>query len=440
MAAKRSKTRSFPTAWTKGVPGLPIPLDLAHQFLAAVTGVPSRSNTTNLESAQLMFVNHVHTEALQFPQVVLSRVVKKDIDGTAVTVPIFELAVKIAQLLHVQEQPSIDSIAAELSVTQSTPATPDDDTRQLIFCILGWIIPLYIPISPSDTETSNGFRVDSQGSSRFSTLLLPMSFADRPIVEIVQSLGYSLLPVKEPAETRVEYWDIAIEQVARSFAVSVLNANILDRVGNVEICWVDTIASHLDFDLVHKKLYLYRLPSYCEIGQFKNSALAKFVDDYYDEFTRPDAFSTQALLREILLSFRLIFGDNSDSRSFYRKRAKIDAEKNGSLDPILDQLCGKRPSVSNPGEDWLPSQTTESYEKQDTFPLLTPRLNVLQKYILRQQPSRWRSLWDDRRDLTRWYTVWVVAIFGVLSVFLSIVQIILGAIQVSLGYQSLKSG
>jgi hypothetical protein len=84
------------------------------------------------------------------------------------------------------------------------------------------------------------------------------------------------------------------------------------------------------------------------------------------------------------------------------------------------------------------SSITESYEKRDAFPLLTDRLNSVQRFILRQQPNRWKALWNDTRDLTRWYTLWAVAIFGTISILLSVIQVGIGVAQIFAAYQGLK--
>jgi hypothetical protein len=48
------------------------------------------------------------------------------------------------------------------------------------------------------------------------------------------------------------------------------------------------------------------------------------------------------------------------------------------------------------------------------------------------------SLWRDRRDLQRWYTIWAVLIIGGISVLLAIAQIWLSAAQVGIAAEALK--
>ena len=79
-------------------------------------------------------------------------------------------------------------------------------------------------------------------------------------------------------------------------------------------------------------------------------------------------------------------------------------------DQFLEQICGQsRNNIRKlPSYLWPAScrsvvdeklQEEDTYSSQDDFPLLGQRLAKLQEYNLRQQPSRLRDLWRDRRAL-----------------------------------------
>lgn len=74
-------------------------------------------------------------------------------------------------------------------------------------------------------------------------------------------------------------------------------------------------------------------------------------------------------------------------------------------------------------------QEQSSYSSQDDFPLLGQRLAKLQEFTLRQQPSKLRDLWRDRRNPLQWYTFWAVLIFGGWSLLLGLLQLVVGIAQ-----------
>ena len=78
----------------------------------------------------------------------------------------------------------------------------------------------------------------------------------------------------------------------------------------------------------------------------------------------------------------------------------------------------------------------ETYDANSNFPILSERLKVIQDYIEGIQPSRFSSLWRDRRDLRLWYTVWVVVIIGGISIVLAFISILLAGAQVAIALKS----
>lgn len=64
-------------------------------------------------------------------------------------------------------------------------------------------------------------------------------------------------------------------------------------------------------------------------------------------------FTTQDWMKEILLSFHLLFRDDKRSRTYYRRTARhgaamTDMDGNRLVDPTLDLLCGFYPSSCDP--------------------------------------------------------------------------------------------
>lgn len=145
------------------------------------------------------------------------------------------------------------------------------------------------------------------------------------------------------------------------------------------------------------------------------------MDDYYDEYSKPDTFSVTDYLREVRTSYRLLFGDESGAYELFKEIVGESHHQIGFVDPCLDELCRGDSGAVN---------SATSYSITDNFPILGDRLAQLQSFVERQDPGTLSTLWHDRRDLYRWYTIWSVIYIGGLSILLSIVQIGLAAAQV----------
>lgn len=101
------------------------------------------------------------------------------------------------------------------------------------------------------------------------------SNANLPICEVIQEFG-PLLPMKRDSSIDVPG---SVDPVfsKESVYVSLLNAKTLNQIGGIEIVWVDHLSSHLVFDPETMKVFLFRLPSFCDINRFQRSALAMSV-------------------------------------------------------------------------------------------------------------------------------------------------------------------
>ncbi|KEZ45513.1 hypothetical protein SAPIO_CDS1837 [Scedosporium apiospermum] len=209
---------------------------------------------------------------------------------------------------------------------------------------------------------------------------------------------------------------------------SSLNYFTLHKIGHVRIEWVNTLIDHLRFDRITKELF-------------------PVPGDVFADSPRDDPAT---VYREVLLSYRLLFGQSSRSRDLARGLL-AEAGKKGQDDPFLYAICtanlsrsvwqrfckfGTRssslpPSIFPPYILDVDGSILESdtYSARHDFPVFGNRLLVLQRYSLRQQPSRVRDLWRDRRNPLQWYTFWAVLWVGGLSLILSAVQVGLAAGQ-----------
>ncbi|KAH6722979.1 hypothetical protein BKA61DRAFT_3382 [Leptodontidium sp. MPI-SDFR-AT-0119] len=161
----------------------------------------------------------------------------------------------------------------------------------------------------------------------------------------------------------------------------------------------------------------------------------------------PDAAQiTGSIHREILLSYRLLFGQSSKSRVLLSKILIQHKRSYQRVDPFLITLCAplfksnffiQRRNVDLPSNIFPVSNLdvnndfmeSETHSARDDFPTFGPHLLALQRYNLRQQPSRVRYLWRDRRNPLQWYTFWAVLWVGGITIILGLLQIFKSAAQ-----------
>lgn len=139
-------------------------------------------------------------------------------------------------------------------------------------------------------------------------------------------------------------------------------------------------------------------------------------------------------LEEVLETYSVLFGNDERSKKLYRRLERVRATeaRGGLADPILDGLCG----IGLESKDKELSRKHAITEAD--FPVLWQRLQHLQEYILKEEPWDVKTLWQDRRDLLRWYTLWAVIILGLVGIILALVQVALSAAQVAVAIQSLQ--
>lgn len=144
-----------------------------------------------------------------------------------------------------------------------------------------------------------------------------------------------------------------------------------------------------------------------------------------------------SLHREVLLSLRFILGQTRKSRklAFRRALSTLRAEErdgafgvllHGKMDRLLSTPSSLSPDMmSNTpiGEDFLTPWTD--------CPLLAERLLELQKYSSMQKPTKTSKMIRDKRDLIRWYTLWVVLLLGGMGVVLSALQLAVSCAQLA---------
>ena len=130
----------------------------------------------------------------------------------------------------------------------------------------------------------------------------------------------------------------------------------------------------------------------------------------------------EEFFEEILLTYRLIFGQDDRSYKAFSRMVPVWEERRGrtswettwACDPMLLILCGKSATseearkiydeigANEPDSASLPITTMQTQE----FPFFGKRLLELQQFIRHHQPQNVRALLNDRRDVAAWYTLW----------------------------------
>lgn len=156
------------------------------------------------------------------------------------------------------------------------------------------------------------------------------------------------------------------------------------------------------------------------------------------------------LYQEVLLSYRLIFGQKRGSRRLAKTALRLERTNAvQEYDELLDLVCTHPydSKVRNlPAALWPVAcrsyqgflQEQGSYSSHDDFPLFGQRLAKLQTFVRRQQPSELWDLWRDRRNPLQWYTFWAVLVVGGASVILGVLQLCVGVAQLVIGILALQ--
>ena len=131
-------------------------------------------------------------------------------------------------------------------------------------------------------------------------------------------------------------------------------------------------------------------------------------------------------MKEIVLSYRLLFGQDLKSRRIFTKTNAFSESSQHVRDPWLDLLCTGKSMQ-------LPAGCVERdfYRMNRDFPILHSRIAVLQHHMISYRPKSWVELWKDSRDSAQWWTFWAVIALGLAGVILAAVQVVLQAAQLA---------
>jgi hypothetical protein len=298
----------------------------------------------------------------------------------------------------VQRPKSIDDIAGTLigddilSVNHIYEARLS--AKLLVFSILGLQTMLYKPdLTASATgqfcivDETDGYH----GEARLS-LSQPPPLSQYDLPKFLRKFGM-MLPPGNYCPFKDGYKKRLFERT-RAVNPKGLNAHVLTKVCGVRIQWVDSLSCHLELDRESGTLFLYRYPSFCvwnisalgKRGQPEN-AIYRCMLERPGQEPLVSAEDVDGFLHEILLSYRLLFGQSRRSRRVLQRLKPFSGIPREGRDPILSQVCSQK-------RFGCPFQLDEreEYDLREHFPHLRSRIVRLHKYVSDKKPRSIKQL------------------------------------------------
>lgn len=349
---------------------------------------------------------------------------------------------KVRELVLATGPKSIDSITdalVELNILSRTDNYEAyQSAKELVFSIVGWQTMLYKPDYFSCT--TDGFNIldemNGYGGETRMRLSRPSASGKNDLPKFLLDFGMMLPPrgfcAFGIADDEKQAFDKTKVVVSRE-----LNAHTLTKVCGVTIQWVDSLSCHLEMDKRSGTLFLYRYPSFCvsslrtrDTGERRKGAIHRCGFEQPGSWPWASEEDVTELLEEIILSYRLLFGQNWQSRRLFRRQRPFARIPYEGHDQFLSLICGSKRFD-------CPITLTErdEYDLAADFPHLRSRLVRLNHYASSKKPRSIRQLWRDKRDNPAWLTFWSVLIFGAVSIALSFIQAIFQIIQTVLALQ-----
>jgi len=231
----------------------------------------------------ICFIRYLLCELSRCPSHVLQQVLGTADFAVANRTFFFLMKLVVAEL-KINQQVSVDELiqkgihAGFLQASCDKPSEPEcTAARRFITAAFGWTTMLYTTdLGPSLDQ--NALSLGAQQAQAFSGLYDLNEKTRRPLLEILGSVAGGL-PVRDDgalAHSTVRL-PTSADPAEDALHVSCLSIVTLSRLGNVELCWVKCIGSHLDFDVVHRRLNVFCLPSFCEVNRAGDTNLARYV-------------------------------------------------------------------------------------------------------------------------------------------------------------------
>ena len=333
----------------------------------------------------------------------------------------------VASFVHDTQAVTIDDVVEHLRETQKmeTASESSNAQRLLVFAILGWQSMLYRPAFNTcslDELAVHKDDVHVNSGLVFDTHKVSVELSDRPLFAVLKGFG-NLLPAPPLNITQVASENSKAAATWLAIDPAETNAYHLYTLLHVQICWVDCLALHLDYNKSERKLSLFMYPSFCIAALKSHGAIYAFASTEKRSFDpRASEEDISQFMREVLLSYRLLFGQHGPSRKHFKHTLKPTGQ---TPDELLPVLCMEK-NIDQTLAPNLPLYITAQH-----FPVLSERIDLIATDLKACRPSSMGGLLRDRRDKLQYWTFWLVSIFGSISIILSLIQVILQGIQLA---------
>jgi hypothetical protein len=269
-------------------------------------------------------------------------------------------------------------------------------------------------------KTSTGFSgyQNALVTRKFNTFKQGFDYIDLPFYSLLGRFG-DLIP--EVKQHQFLDHDLHGNRASEHILVGHVCYNLLQSLAGLKIEWVTSLSLHLELDSGKKTLKLFQYPSFCRLMVVERRAniLSRLLNDHAarsSEDARAPDVATDELFEEILLSYRLLFGQDDRSWKAFSRMAPVWEEQRGrsswetswDCDPLLLVLCGRSctdEEARQVYDDIDANEPANYYDPNTEFPFFGKRLLELQQLIKQYQPQDVRSLLNDRRDVAAWYTL-----------------------------------
>ncbi|KAK2743844.1 hypothetical protein FQN55_007064 [Onygenales sp. PD_40] len=352
--------------------------------------------------------------------------------------------------LHLAENVSplaLEEIASRVfqPFPAQTEGSPTSPRAQLVFIAVGLISLLYpARLSPRNEFLQLNIDPSRQGIWRTDSCPTSDPCLREPLLQLVHSF------LAESEENVLEECPESNHPL-RSSNVSYY---ALRTLADVTLEPTESVTEHLVLDVNLNRLKIFRFPSFCVLmctprGRMlfdsnvegerdiasSSSHLQQFFEWHFrtsinrnDNSESPRA--AQTFYREILLTYRIIFGQDSHSwKKLARSPSPHFIPNLADHDPLLDNLMTmswrKQPIYTE-----IRAGPVKAVYSPSDFPYFASRLQILQDFVSTQSPDNLWTLVRDRRDINRLWTIRASLVFGLGAVFLGLVQIGVGIAQV----------
>ncbi|TLD09705.1 hypothetical protein PspLS_11344 [Pyricularia sp. CBS 133598] len=345
------------------------------------------------------------------------------------------LAQAIDQFALRMEGTSVNDIIEHLyetNVLRKDQHVSSTSYRVLVFACLGWQSMLFLPaFNVCSFAELAIYYDDNQPNSGlvFDTFRVPSHLSDRPLSILLKAFGH-ILPagptraLSLPTET--------LKSVASWKALwpEEINVYLLQVLLRVRLRWVDCLALHLDYDKSTQTLCLFAYPSICASMLDSHGTIFAFASiETNAADPRADRGEIDCFLREVLLSYRLLFGQCPKSRRLFRSIGPSAQIFQYGPDTLLQQLCTNK-QLSQAGIGWVPDDRAVYYASKD-FSILRDRVELISNELEKVRPRSMGDLVHDKRDAVQYWTFWSISIIGGINIVLSLTQIILQCLQLA---------